>query len=276
MIFSEVKELENVFSLAVTNTRLMILGEKRLREVMTIPSWQGDRLICLGDGAEDNDLPEGLKTQECQDFLRNAPNLPELDKDDDEYGDIPKTFYDWVRCSRSGFGHFDEHFLDKQKHALLKNTVFSRFEGIHPHDDSYGLYNRIVDKLINYKRVSRAPDVIWNLSKKVYVLREAVLKVLEGTKLEGKDIESCHVCAVIGNILQLQLCWSTYDGTNLPIEGLHRGKWAGDRFEFTDESVLRIRLQQEEGVWRDASEEVIEKFLQVYRAEYGEEWVNIW
>lgn len=60
MIFSEIDELGDVFSLAVTNTRLMILSERRLRELMTIPNWLGDRIICIGDGTEDADLPQDL------------------------------------------------------------------------------------------------------------------------------------------------------------------------------------------------------------------------
>lgn len=278
MIFSEIDELENVFSLAVTNTQLMILGEKRLRELMAIPSWRGDRIICLGDGAEDNDLPEGLMTQECKDFLRDAPNLPELDKNDwlSDYGFIPVNFVDWVSDSRSGFQDFEKQFLDKQKYALLENAVSLQLWEYHSPDKSCRLYSKIVDKLTSIERVFRVPDVLWNLTKKAYVLREAVLKAFDGTELEGEELEDSHVCAVMGNILQLQLCWSTYDGTNLPIAGLHRGKWAGDRFAFTDESVLRLRLEEEEGVWKDASEEVIGKFLEVYKAEYGEKWVHEW
>lgn len=278
MIFSEIDDLKNVFSLGVTNTQLMILGEKRLRELMTIPSWRGDRIICLGDGAEDNDLPEGLMTQECKDFLRDAPNLPELDKNDwlSNYGFIPVNFVDWVSDSRSGFQDFETKFLDKQRYALLENAVFLQYRGHHPRDKSDGLYSKIVDQLTSIERVFRVPDVLWNLSKKAYVLREAVLKAFDGTKLKGKKLEDTHVCAVMGNILQLQICWSSCDGTNLPIQGLHRGKWAGDRFEFTDESVLRLRLEDEDGVWTDASEEVIGKFLEVYEAEFGEDWVHMW
>lgn len=277
MIFSEIDELENVFSLAVTNTRLMILGEKRLRELMAIPSWRGDRIICLGDRAEDYDLPEGLMTQECLDFLRDAPNLPEPDDDWlSDPGFIPVNFVGWASDSRSGFQEFDKNFLDKQKYALLENAAFLQLREYHPRDKSYGLYSKIVDKLTSIERVFRVPDIIWNLTKKAYVLREAVLKAFDGTELEGEELEDSHVCAVMGNILQLQICWSTFDGTNLPIAGLHRGKWAGDRFEFTDESVLRLRLEEEEGVWKDASKEVIGKFLEVYKVEYGEKWVHEW
>lgn len=40
MIFSQVDDLASAFSLAMTNTRLMIIGEKRLHQLMAVPSWE--------------------------------------------------------------------------------------------------------------------------------------------------------------------------------------------------------------------------------------------
>lgn len=264
MIFSEIDELGDVFSLAVTNTRLMILSERRLRELMTIPNWRGDRIICIGDGTEDADLPQGLMTQDCKDFLRDVPNLPEPGEDDHDYGWTPTNFVGWASSSRSGFHEFNSKFLDKQRYALAKNVVFRRRL---PYDDSYWVYHEFISKLTSSERVFRAPDVLWNLSQKAYVRREVALKVFEGIKLRDGS-----VCAVMGNILHLLICWSTYDATNIPFEGLHRGEWAGDRFEFTDASVLRLRLQQEGDEWKDVSDEVIKKFVDVFKAEFGENW----
>lgn len=54
-----------------------------------------------------------------------------------------------------------------------------------------------------------------------------------------------------------------------------RGKWAGDRFELTDESVLTLRLRKDKDVWKDVSEEVIGKFVDVLKTVYEEDWIRV-
>lgn len=64
----------------------MILGERRLREPMFCPSWEGDRVICIESGMKNDDLPEGVISQECRDFVS-----------DSEEEEVVLTFVQWAK-----------------------------------------------------------------------------------------------------------------------------------------------------------------------------------
>lgn len=270
MIFSQVDDLASAFSLAMTNTRLMIIGEKRLHQLMAVPSWRGDRIICIGDDAQDDDLPDGILTQECQDFLRDAPNFREIDSREWDLGREAENFVDWVSCSRSGFQRFDFEFLKKQKRALSENTIYSEWKGPRLCHRTYLVYRGIIDELTDFEHVIKVPDVLWNLSKKVYDRKDAALDALE-----GEELNDTEVCGMMGTILQTQILWSSHDLTPIPEDVVDRGKWAGDRFELTDESVLTLRLRKDKDVWKDVSEEVIGKFVDVLKTVYEEDWIRV-
>lgn len=93
MIFSEFEDVEDIVYLACTNTRLMILGEKHLREFMYCPSWEGDRIICVGDYAVNDDLPEGVISQE---FFNSISGCKEGEEEREE---VDLTFIEWARSN---------------------------------------------------------------------------------------------------------------------------------------------------------------------------------
>lgn len=55
-------------------------------------------------------------------------------------------------------------------------------------------------------------------------------------------------------------------------DALHRGSWAGDRFEFTVQRVLNTRLEKEKGEWTDVSEDAVKFFAEVFKGDLGEDW----
>lgn len=132
------------------------------------------------------------------------------------------------------------------------------------------MYSGIIDELTDFEHVIKVPDVLWNLSKKVYVRKDAALDALE-----GEELNDTEVCGMMGNILQTQILWSSHDLTPIPEDVVDRGKWAGDRFELTDESVLTLRLRKDKDVWKDVSEEVIGKFVDVLKTVYEEDWIRV-
>lgn len=131
------------------------------------------------------------------------------------------------------------------------------------------MYRGIIDELTDFEHVIKVPDVLWNLSKKVYVRKDAALEAL------GEELSDTEVCGMMGTILQTQILWSSYYLPPIPEDVVDRGKWAGDRFEFTDESVLTLRLRQYKDVWKDVSEEVIGKFVDVLKTVYEEDWIRV-
>lgn len=252
MIFFEIDDPGDVFSLALSNTRLMIIGERRLRQLLTFPDWRGDRIICVGDLTEDTNFPKGLITQECRDFVRK-----ELKDDSEPYDDWnPSAFVTWVESENSGFQELEHEVLTRQRRALCRNIV-------HTKRDKRTINYKFAFKLTTTRRLSKNSAVLWNLSKKVYCRRDTVLKILNGrTGWKPSDIYG-----VMGTILHVQICHSTEDDTGLVCDNLHQGKWAGDRFEFTGEDVLESRLKQREDLWKDVSEEVTKMYLDVDAAE---------
>lgn len=251
MIFFEIDRPGDVFSLALSNTRLMIIGERRLRQLMTFPDWRGDRIICVGDLTEDTNFPEGLITQECRDCAR------EESKDDSE-PDVdwdPSDFVTWVESENSGFQEIKHELLTRQRRALCKIIVSTG-------RDKYSINYKFAFKLTTTRRLSKNSAVLWNLSKKEYCRRDTVLKILDGhVRWKPSDIYG-----VMGTILLVQICHSTEYDTGLAHDNLHEGKWAGDRFEFTNENVLESRLKQQEVPWKDVSEEVTYMYLEVCSA----------
>lgn len=47
MIFLHIRDARTAFRLGAANTRLMIIGERRIKQLMGNPNWSGDRIICL-------------------------------------------------------------------------------------------------------------------------------------------------------------------------------------------------------------------------------------
>ncbi len=78
----------------------------------------------------------------------------------------------------------------------------------------------------------------------------------------------------MGKVLLSQICWSSDDSMSLSYDGpVHRGKWAGDRFEYTTLERLRDLKPVEggeKGEWEDVSDEVIGEVAAIFRAEFGD------
>ncbi|KDQ16494.1 hypothetical protein BOTBODRAFT_173016 [Botryobasidium botryosum FD-172 SS1] len=72
MIFNEIDNFPDAFSLAYTNTYLLAAGQDILCALLKAreTQWAGDRIVCIGDYAQNNDLPQGmLTTAEMQGLL---------------------------------------------------------------------------------------------------------------------------------------------------------------------------------------------------------------
>lgn len=192
MIFDHIDDVRTALRLGAANTRLMIIGESRIKQLMGGLNWKGDRLICVEDGGDDIDLPEGLGS-----------------------GDV--------------FGDF-EHYAQPEdlRRSFWQDTPECR----------------IADDLGLIKPVSIQPDIIWNLTKQVYVRFDAI----------PEDIASEHDDEfIMGWILLVHITWTNSDEIN-------RGDWAGDRFELTEKDMLERRLEDSEDgrKWTDVSEEAFQ------------------
>ena len=57
-------DLADILALAFTNSQLLIISERYINKNINSKIWLGDRIICMGDALEPNDLPENLFTPE--------------------------------------------------------------------------------------------------------------------------------------------------------------------------------------------------------------------
>jgi hypothetical protein len=86
--------------------------------------------------------------------------------------------------------------------------------------------------------------VLCNLTKKVYVRTQA----LDALNLEARGRIGLH------QALLCRVCWSSDGSTSMRTSvDLHRGAWAGDRFEIMTMSSLAARSDLE---WKEVSEEL--------------------
>jgi len=240
----------------------MIIGENRLRQLFSPPNWRGDRILCIGESAITGDLPEGL--------LSDNRRIEETQRDthnqnvDANCAFVPTNLFSELESLSSNFQFYHFGLRDSMPDILLRVT--EKFSDGCFDTKMWPICMEFYNKLIDVEeRVFKDPDVLWNLTKKVYYRREVALKVFEGHPRQ-RPLDEFDL---MGMILHLQICWSTYDDTSMVYSGLHRGKWAGDRFEFTGKEVLDTRSAED---WKDVSEEVVDLFVQVFEAEHGETW----
>lgn len=266
MIFSEIDDETTAFCFAMTNTRLMIIGEARLRQLFSPPNWCGDRILCIGESTRYGDLPKGLLSdnRRVEEALRDNPNPQEVDAENRNCVLVPPNLFSKIESLSSDFRFYDVGLRYSMADTLLRVTGNFR-DGCFD-TAMWPIYMEFYNKLIDVdERVFKDPDVLWNLTKKVFYRREVALKIFEGHQ-RRRPLDEFDL---MGMILHLQICWSTFDDTTIAYAGLHRGKWAGDRFEFTGKEVLELRSAEE---WKDVSEEAVGLFVQVYEAEHGESW----
>ncbi|KAI0929582.1 hypothetical protein AcV7_005076 [Taiwanofungus camphoratus] len=105
-------------------------------------------------------------------------------------------------------------------------------------------------------------DLSWallNRTKREYVRADAVAELTNAPR-NGPFIEGR---VGLGEVLLSRICWSSDDETGTPfIEGLHRGKWAGDRFEInTMERLDELRARE---TWTDMTKEVLDEVVTIW------------
>ncbi|KAJ6506717.1 hypothetical protein C8R45DRAFT_970349 [Mycena sanguinolenta] len=65
-----------------------------------------------------------------------------------------------------------------------------------------------------------------------------------------------------------RICCSSDSSVSMSWDGdIHRGVWAGDRFDFVDAEWLQTA--GDDSVWTDVSDEVLQEMEGIWRSEYG-------
>ncbi|KAL1746819.1 hypothetical protein HDZ31DRAFT_33386 [Schizophyllum fasciatum] len=237
------KDWNALVSLSVTCCAMWEIGIRHLHKyfvkVRAKRSSSGHRLLCLGDYTDAGDLPPHLQ-------LTKAEKRKFASSAEHTLCDLTDKFR-WM-------GRDD----------LRSNLIYGSGRRLHREQ----AVSDILEELL--PREERMPPddvlVLRNLSKRVYVSGKAVAAF---NARMGKKYECYGSMACLGSAALVRICWSSSSSTNTPYRGpLHRGVWAGDRFDIVSEEMFEHeRGDDQPQPWADVSKEVLAEFKAIWVAE---------
>lgn len=283
MIFFHIGDAPTAFRFGVANTRLMMIGERRIKQLLGDTNWEGDRLIIVYDDDDDEgDDGDGNNDGKIKDEDSGNKDKDDGNKDkDDGDADNEDGGDDGDEEDEDDGGEEDEddgidlpEGLDLGDLKHFTGRAYWRWSselgrGLLSDTPEYS----IAEDLATPLHVERSkPEVIWNLTKHVYVRADAVpcCQELPYEWAEwfdtGGDEERYNK---MGWILLVHIIWTNYSLFNHKPDafgGVFYGKWAGDRFEVTAKDVLETRLKETGCGWTDYSEEAVQLFIDVFNS----------
>ncbi|TFY70226.1 hypothetical protein EVG20_g2772 [Dentipellis fragilis] len=239
-IFGHLDDYVDCIRLALTGRRYWNLARPHIRRAMTAHfaslSWAGDRLICVGDGNDVDDLPPALKTGEF-----TGVDLTSLQE---EYKRAYKFFRPIEGLGRNALrlkimGDLEKDMYKNRRKPLPYELSSSAdiFMDCIPED--------VGDDLL----------VLRNLSKHEFVrYSELPLDLVPVRQyLSQADVDLTWAALA-------RICWSTDSGIAMSYDGdMHRGIWAGDRLDIVPIEELQEAGKVGEGEaagWKDVSKAV--------------------
>ncbi|KAJ3480394.1 hypothetical protein NLI96_g8394 [Meripilus lineatus] len=243
MIMKRIRIIADLVAFTLVNKALLSIGFNMVQDILVnVPSYVGNRLVCLGDYAEDNDLPEGFTPED----LSKAAAWHEGEEG---------NFYSYAsEAFRGAFRGSDCMPYLRKKWRLLY------FCCSHPCEQ------RALEDLVQLQYPEESECILCNLTKREYVTAKAVEKETGGKMMwyergyeSGIGFEEILLC---------NICWSSDPSCNLAYEGpIHRGRWAADRFEITTLDNLE-KLEPVKGgldkEWVDVSDEILTEVVKIF------------
>ncbi|EPS95684.1 hypothetical protein FOMPIDRAFT_90552 [Fomitopsis schrenkii] len=254
----EPHDIRAIVSLSLTNTFLREIGQKRLWDLMScsVGAWWLDRLICVGDYVDGDDLPANIFRGEEEEKTLTGNH----DDDDDESGGA--RIYD----------KFEVSYLDDIE-ALMSWSTMCRHVGT---GDLSRKERRMAKEMVNpdYSWDGR-PETEWilcNWTMAEYVRASAVAE-LTGTRCNGPWT---HNFLSLGHVLMTQICWSADPSAAMCYSGpITRGPWAGHYFGIiTVDNLSRDNNCINKQPWRDVTEKIVKEVLEIWRCDDPETLAN--
>ncbi|KAA1477022.1 hypothetical protein DENSPDRAFT_566220 [Dentipellis sp. KUC8613] len=202
-IFSYLYDGGQCIRLALTGRRYWNLARPHIRQSITdyikSLSWAGDRIICIGDYTEEDDLPRALQA----DKQFAGKDLYELV--DEDFTSVPSGL--------EGRGMLGGNILRSKLGEVLSNAWMGDEFAFGP--------SSIFTDCIPVEEIEANKLVLRNLSKHEYV---------QYSRLPMSKSKSCEVDLALA--AQSQICWSSDPSTSMWCAGnVTRGSWAGDRLD---------------------------------------------
>ncbi|KAL1703529.1 hypothetical protein EV121DRAFT_281057 [Schizophyllum commune] len=208
------------------------------------------RLICVGDYTEPDDIPPGLELTEEE--KEELDGTVEDEDDGEEYcatlSNIPS-----------------EGSIERRD---LESVLFGECRW------KWHVYYIPGLTGIMHKLIPRRPSefdptlVLRNLSTRQYVRGQAI-KEFNQTVVPGHNGREGMVPCLADAIMP-RVCWASDGSTSLNYEGplqVHRGVWAGNRFDIVPEDLFLAECKNSDQPWTDVSAEVIAEVEAIWVAE---------
>jgi hypothetical protein len=254
---------KSLFSLATCSQRLFYICRNRIVSVLKSQCGRlaGTSLICVGDYLAPDDYPPGIDWQSAMEERQNMyQKWVRIDGHSDSEGPEMENLY-----------YLAADFLpprDPNGFAPIGTMSCENFRGFVKFYIRLPRANREdLDFLINFdhhKLYPKGPEwVLRNLTTKEFVRRSVVAHGTNGPFSSGG--------VGLGEVLLSRICWSTDSNTGMSWDGIHRGIWAGHKFDIT----LMEALEGEVG-WKDVSESAYDEIKGIWKSEYGEKWEQMW
>ncbi|KAF8916448.1 hypothetical protein CPB85DRAFT_1432131 [Mucidula mucida] len=283
-IFAELRDPVDVVAFYITASHFWRVGLPHYKALFTehvrqTYDWSGDSLICMGRYAKD--WPEGLITDEwyesrkasyishdgrepyriCDLLLMFSQDLCDRQKE------WPKFEFDH-RCQLTKWNRLSRE--RQQRFRKFKSAAFEEDDG--PTNDlpeflpmykyDFSPWLRLYTTRRVYALGNGEPVVLRNLSKKVYVRQDALA-------LKSDNDASVHYMS-FGSLVLARIAWS--NDSSMAMEyatnhDLHRGVWAGDRFD-----TASVDDVEHDDQWTDVSAAARKELEEIWESEFGSNW----
>ncbi|KAF9027733.1 hypothetical protein BDZ89DRAFT_1066648 [Hymenopellis radicata] len=259
-IFSELSDPVDVIAFCLTALHFWRIGLPHYKAlymdyVRHAEDWSGDRLICMGDYAED--WPEGLITDERLEWLKASYIY--------YYGCEPGNISELLGMFSHVLRRWQWPTYDFPRRFQLKRNFLSR-----PRQKRLKfcpLYNYDVSAWFDLTQSLGSSEhggtcILRNLSKKVYVRQDALA-------LKSEDGASVYYMS-FGSLVLARIAWSNDPSMAMAYASdhdMHRGVWAGDRFDIVFADVI-----DHEDQWTDVSTAARKELDEIWESEFGTGW----
>jgi hypothetical protein len=255
-------DIGSLFCLATCSQFLFYLCRNRIVSILKSQCGHlaGTSLVCVGGYLDADDYPPGMdwqsKMEELQKEFRDGPGTRHLGSEKPEPALLYDVAQDFARIEKPNGSLAYESMPSEQF-----NEFILCLDNL-PHANQKDL-----DFLLNFDHrwfYINSPDwVLRNLTTKEFVRRSVVAHGSNGPFTCGG--------VGLGEVLLSRICWSSDPSAAMSCEGIHRGIWAGHKFDIT----LMEAFEGEVG-WKDVSESMHDEITGIWQREYGDDWEKAW
>ncbi|KAJ6488964.1 hypothetical protein C8R45DRAFT_827084, partial [Mycena sanguinolenta] len=244
-IYYKLKNIRDIFCLSVTCQLLWEIGRReiyrRVRLLISALSWAGDRIVCVGDGLQNGDIPQHILIQGEKKKFTRQKTAP----DDDDPA--------------------QHHTLDSYPFRYLRyeSAEFSMCELLMRLNLPYHVYESFLP-LVDFSYTTSqgtqlAMTILRNLSRRQYVREWALSPWRVRSGRTG-----------FGEIVLSRIGCSSGPSASMEYKGdIHCGVWAGDRFDIVSSEWLEgLDDSNDDGPWTDVSEEVLADISLIWTPEH--------